>query len=80
MRQLSEENKPFSFVFMSFDETRGISKGIKHVHKARLRLSSNSEQAKADMFLNYIDLETMDPRRFHKPLLMFFNGEKCELT
>lgn len=77
MRRLSREGKPFSFSFMSYNSSRGTSDGVVHVRQARtmsreaLEFNRNAEQQE-----RYLDLDTMQPRRFWHPLLMTINGEK----
>ena len=77
MRRLSREGKPFSFSFMSYNSIKGTSDGVVYVRQAktmmreRLEFNQNAEQQE-----RYMDLDTMQPRRFWHPLLMTFNGEK----
>lgn len=77
MRRLSREGKPFSFSFMSYNSSKGASDGVVYVRQAktmmreRLEFNQNAEQQE-----RYMDLDTMQPRRFWHPLLMTFNGEK----
>lgn len=77
MRRLSREGKPFSFSFMSYNSSKGTSDGVVYVRQAktmmreRLEFNQNAEQQE-----RYMDLDTMQPRRFWHPLLMTFNGEK----
>lgn len=80
MRRLSEKNTPFEFTFMSCDLTNAKSQGVVHVSKGRL-LSREVEQRHrhAEMVERYINLETMQVRRFYQPLLMTFNGLKVDL-
>lgn len=80
MRELSENNIPFSFSFMSFSEDKGVSKGIVEVRKARLNKQSRINQNRnADIMLNFFNLETMRNGRCYQPLIMEFNGEKLDL-
>lgn len=77
MRRISKEGGSFSLVFMSCDTGRRMSSGVIHVRAARLlkredvRYNSHAEDME-----RYLDLDTMEARRFWQPLLMFFNGEK----
>lgn len=77
MRRLSHEGKPFSFSFMSYNSSKGTSDGVVYVRQGRtmmrerLDFNQNAEQQE-----RYMDLDTMQPRRFWHPLLMTFNGEK----
>lgn len=80
MRRLTREGKSFSFSFMSFNSSKGISEGIVCVNRAVLRKRERLEYHRyAEMVEAYMDLETMKPRRFYQPLLMTFNGEKVTL-
>lgn len=80
MRRLSREGQPFSFSFMSYNSSAGTSDGIVYVRQARtmarerLEFNRNAEQQE-----RYLDLDTMQPRRFWHPLLMTFNGEKVTI-
>ena len=50
------------------------------MRRARLLKRERIEHHKhAEIVEAYIDLETMQYRRFYQPLLMFFNGEKVVL-
>lgn len=80
MRRLTAEGRSFSFTFMSYNASAGTSDGIVSVQHARLRKREQSEHHKdADFVEAYLNLDTMEPRRFYQPLLMTFNGEKIEL-
>lgn len=80
MRKLSAEGTPFSFTFMSYNATAGTSDGIIEVRRARLRKREKSEHHRdAEIVEAYLDLDTMQPRRFYQPLLMSFNGVKVKL-
>lgn len=80
MRHLSKENIPFSFAFMSYNSTKQSSDGVIYVRRARLLKREKIENHKyAECVEAYIDLDTMQCRRFYQPLLMFFNGEKISL-
>lgn len=80
MRRLSLEGQPFSFSFMSYNSSAGTSDGIVYVRQARtmarerLEFNRNAEQQE-----RYMDLDTMQPRRFWHPLLMTLNGEKVTI-
>lgn len=77
MRRLSKENIPFSFTFMSYNSTRGTSDGIVEVRRARLLQREKARYNRhAEDMERYLDLDTMQARRFWHPLLMTFNGEK----
>ena len=80
MRRLSAENRPFSFSFMSCNLTDRSSEGVVTVRRAKLlKRECVAHHKHADMVEAYIDLDTMESRRFYQPLLMYFNGEKCVL-
>ncbi len=80
MRRLTAEGKSFSFTFMSYNSSLGKSDGIVAVNHARLRKRECKEHHQdADFVEAYLDLDTMEPRRFYQPLLMTFNGEKVVL-
>lgn len=80
MRATSERGGEFSFMFMSYSETRQKSEGIVSVPRARLAKRDDSKVANADIMLSYLDLDTGEQRRVYQPLLMMFNGQKLELT
>ena len=80
MRELSKEGKSFEFSFMSYNSTDGTSDGVVLVHHARLLKRERIENHKdAEIVEAYINLDTMEPRRFYQPLLMTFNGQKVTL-
>ena len=80
MRRLSSENKSFGFSFMSYNSTERKSEGVVTVRRARLlKRESDKYHKNADIVEAYIDLDTMECKRFYQPLLMFFNGEKVVL-
>lgn len=80
MRRLTDEGKPFSFSFMSYDSTRGVSEGVVEVRRARLRKRERSDHHRLAEYVEaYLDLDTMEPRRFYQPLLLTFNGRKTIL-
>ncbi len=75
MRQMSESGIPFSFTFYSYDSTRRISSGIKHVEQALLRLGLRSDQSdKAYTLIAYYNYKENTNRFFNLPLLLEFNG------
>lgn len=80
MRRLTEEGVPFSFSFMSYNSKNGTSEGIVEVRRAKLRKRERVEHHRyAEYVEAYLDLDTMEPRRFYQPLLMTFNGQKTIL-
>lgn len=77
MRRLSREGVPFSFSFMSYNSSQGTSDGVVYVRRARTMSRESLEfNQNAEMQERYMDLDTMQPRRFWHPLLMTLNGEK----
>ena len=81
MRRLSEEDRSFSFSFMSYNPSKGTSDGIVYVHRGILRHREMKEHNRnADLIEGYMDLDTGEPRRFYQPLLMTFNGQKLILV
>lgn len=77
MRRLSSEGISFGFTFMSYNETAGTSDGIVEVRNARLLKRERAEHHRyAEYVEAYLNLDTMEPRRFYQPLLMTFNGQK----
>jgi len=80
MRRLTRKGVPFSFTYMSYNETKGTSEGIVHVRSAKLRKRESREfNRNAEDQEAYLNLDTNEPRRFWHPLLMEFNGEKVSL-
>jgi hypothetical protein len=81
MRRLSQMRQPFSFTFMSWSETKQKSNGIVEVRSARVKnRTKQADFRNTDFIEEYIDLDTMEHRRFYQPLLMTFNGQKLELA
>ena len=82
MRDLSARRVPFSFTFMSWSESKQSTHGIVEVRQGRLLPKSRekSQQAHDDDIEPYVDLDTMEYKRFYQPLLMTFNGQKLQLT
>lgn len=81
MQDLSSKEVPFSFSFMSYSESKQTTQGVVAVRRGRLKLTDKREQYRnADIILEYIDLDTMDHRRFYLAALMTFNGQKLVLT
>lgn len=76
MRRLSSENQPFGFSFMSCNLTSRTSDGVVTVRRARLlKRESVKHHKHAEIVEAYLDLDTMESKRFYQPLLMSFNGE-----
>lgn len=81
MRRLSDLRKPFTFTFMSWSETDQSTHGIVEVRQGRLVPKSRQKEFTNSEYLEpYIDLDTMEYKRFYHPLLMTFNGRKLQLT
>lgn len=80
MRKLSAAGETVAFTFMTFSQTTGKSSGIKEVRRARLKNRTNeADFLNAEMIEEYVDMDSMESRRFYQPLLMSFNGQKVEL-
>jgi len=79
MRSLSKEGKEFSFTYMSCDLSRERSEGIVEVLHARCASRELKSVQNSDMIERYINLDTMETRRFYQPLLMTFNGENVTM-
>lgn len=80
MRRLTKQNKPFSFVYMSYSITTGKSNGPVHVKKAVLRPQATEKQNQYhDSMLNYFDIEHQANKKLWQPLLMELNGTKIKL-
>lgn len=80
MRRISKSGGSFSFAFMSCDSSRKASSGVVYVRAARLLKRENTKYNRhAEDMERYINLDTMEARRFWQPLLMFFNGNRIEI-
>jgi predicted class III extradiol MEMO1 family dioxygenase len=79
MRELSKNNIPFSFGFVSCNTTNQSSEGYKLVAKGLLRAGLRADQSgKANTLISYMDYSdtTEDKnRQFNYALLMMFNGQ-----
>ena len=65
---------------MSWSETTQATSGIKEVRNARLKnRTKEADFLNADFIEEYIDLGTMEHRRFYHPGLMTFNGQKLQI-
>lgn len=82
MRELSNENIPFSFGFITCNTSTNTSKGYRVVKKGVLRnglradVSNKSKSLIA--YIDYDDASTDKNRFFYYPLLMMFNGQKVQ--
>lgn len=80
MRRLSAQKIPFSFSFVSYNSTKGVSNGVVAVARARLGKRERKEYHRhADIVESYINLDTGEQKRFYQPLLLTFNGTDVEL-
>jgi len=75
MRELTDNNVPFSFSFITFNSTKQTTNGIKHVERAELRSGYSSKYKKAEQILTYKDLDTGKNRNCYIPLIIKFNGK-----
>lgn len=74
MRTLTELGIPFTFSFITYNDTLGVSHGMKHVVKAQLRKGYRDDQSnKSNLLIGYVN-EHNKNRWFYLPLLMMFNG------
>lgn len=82
MRDLSEQNIPFSFGFVTCNTTKSSSNGYKVISKALLRSGMSKQQSElSDILIGYIDYDdtvTDKNRWFYYPLLMMFNGQRVQ--
>ena len=81
MRELSKQEKPFSFSFMSFSKSKQISEGIVNVSRGLLRYRPGmySRNRYEPFMENYYDVDAQTDRRFWQMLLLSFNGQSVEL-
>lgn len=80
MRRVSRAGGDFSFSFMSYNSSRGTSEGVIYVRSARLLQREDRKfNSHAEEMERYINLETMEARRFWHPLLMTYNNEVIEI-
>lgn len=78
MKQLSLCNVPFSFAFISLDQSKRNSKGLISVEAALLRKSMRKEKsAYYGVLIEYTEFKQVDDkdRHFYLPLLVMFNGK-----
>lgn len=78
MRKLTELGIPFTFQFLSYNESKHSSEGFKVVTNAQLRKGYRDDQSdKADILIGYVN--GLDKSRwFYLPLLTRFNGLKIQ--
>jgi hypothetical protein len=80
MRELTKQGKSFSFSFVSFEETSGLTSGIIEVEKAILRKRGVKKYNRnAELQEEYLNLNTNEPRRFWHCNLLSFNGQKLTI-
>lgn len=80
MRRISREGGSFSFSFMSYNSSKNTSDGVVLVPNAKLlKRESEKYNKHAEMMERYLNLDTMEARRFWHPLLMTFNNETIEV-
>ncbi|MDR0873923.1 MAG: hypothetical protein LBN27_10745 [Prevotellaceae bacterium] len=81
MRELSQQEKPFSFSFMSYSRTRQTSDGVVQVRRGllRRRAASNKHNRYEPFMENYYDLDAQEDCRFWQMLLISFNGQNVQL-
>lgn len=74
MREMTKKGIPFTFSFMSFNDTNKTSDGIKTISNAQLRLGYRDDQSsKASILIGYVNAQDGN-RWFYMPLLTKFNG------
>jgi hypothetical protein len=74
MRKLTELGIPFSFSFLTYNQSTGISDGIKNVTNAQLRKSyRNDQSSKSKLLVGYVNKNDGN-RWFYLPLLLKFNA------
>jgi hypothetical protein len=74
MRELTKAGVPFDIEFYSYQESQGISKGLKVAKQVILRTGmSKAYSDKADILIGYSDGEKH--RWFYLPLLIKFNNK-----
>jgi len=74
MRKLTDLGIPFTFSFLSYNDTSGTTDGFKDVTNAQLRKGYRDDQSdKADILIGYVNAHD-GKRWFYLPLLMKFNG------
>ena len=75
MRESTKSNIPFSFEYVSCNETDATSEGLKRVERAVLRTGySRSKGIKSQSLVGYTNLDTGKPGFFYIPLLMKYKG------
>ncbi len=75
MRQLTDNNIPFSFSYISYNSTKDQTNGVKHVKQAELRTGISTKHKKSEQLLAYKDLDTGKNRQCYIPLIIKFNDK-----
>tara|TARA_B100002049_G_scaffold159037_1_gene118955 strand:- start:650 stop:934 length:285 start_codon:yes stop_codon:yes gene_type:complete len=80
MREATTSNVPFSFEYISCNETNATSEGLKRVERAVLRTGySRTKGIKSQSLVAFTNLDTGKPGFFYIPLLMKYKGMRlCE--
>lgn len=78
MRDLTKIGVPFSFSYVSFNDTDQISEGYKTVDGALLR-KSMVNSTKSELLIEYELPAENKKRRFYLPLLITFNETPVRL-
>lgn len=77
MRELTKIGAPFTFEYISFNSSKGVSDGVKKVSKALLRTGFSRDKSEySEILIGYTNEPENSPRWFYLPLLMKFNGMK----
>lgn len=71
MRYLTTNGIPFSFEFISLNQSTGSSNGVVMVDSAMLR---KGRATNSPLLIAYTDLSNEEPKHFHLPLITKFNG------
>lgn len=75
MREATTSNVPFSFEYISCNETNATSEGLKRVERAVLRTGySRAKGIKSQSLVAFTNLDTGKPGFFYIPLLMKYKG------
>ena len=75
MREATTSNVPFSFEYISCNETNATSEGLKRVERAVLRTGySRVKGIKSQSLVAFTNLDTGKPGFFYIPLLMKYKG------
>lgn len=75
MRELSKENIPFSVSFVSLNQTKGTSNGVRTIDKCVLRTGLSEDRSRyANTLISCTDLNSNKEKNFYLPLLLKFNN------